>query len=917
MPPVIFPILEGIESLFIVLGASGATALMLTETLVYAATGMLINAAIKALSPRPKSGASAGMEANYYNAEQRAPLWIGYVRAGGMETIPPITTGESGKFLSRILSLAIHEISSYETVMFDTTTVPLSAIGSISGNTNDGKISSGAFANKAWVRLYRGTATDSADWKLKNEVDAVAFTSAFRGQGIAKGVFMYQWDQDAYRAGIPTHQLYAYGARMYDPRQDSTNGGSGSQRYGTVSTWQYSNNPAIALAWYLQNFGLYDPATEIDWASVAAAANVCDALVNIPGSTTQKRYTCNGMMYVHTSQDEFTMNVQLLVDAMLGRIVYANGIWSMQAGAWTTPTFALTEADWINPPEIQFENGIEKRFNRAHMWYIDPNRNWQRAEAYIRDNATYRTADGERLLNKEFDQPFCTNEYEAQRKSEMMLRSSRNQIIVTGRLGPKWQNLSVWDTGTIDMAMFGWSSKTFRCAGYTLNPDASVTAVFAEEQSTDWTDLTSGEYNTESVAPLPTVNDPKPTAPQSLTLSETIAGTILATVGRAEVQPLGTEYAVYASPFSDGIAHTGSAYQIADGAEVTKFIPWYPGIPYYYWAQAHVGTYASGFYPASYGSPFMLNPKADNTYNNRYVPDADFTVGTPAYWTMAVPAASSIAYLSSGGTIGGRVLFAAASYGFVRQTNFLGAYPHPNNVCSGGLPLNNVYSVFRTTVRFRVNSAAGAPQLYAWLYAAAANSKDINCGLDGIALSGGQTFPLVAAANSWQEAVYYHVWNGIDAVNVGSDYNYSSSLSLPLAAQPALQISINAGGMANFEIDKYEVENLGGLNSPLVKATPVGGFQPSKKFIQRLNIAASDIAIGSAEPYWPIGWDMFISKPSSYAARNIYALSSSVFLLTNSQSLLTSGVHTYQLPAAGLFEGRISRVDSYLYMVRI
>jgi len=75
------------------------------------------------------------------------------------------------------------------------------------------------------------------------------------------------------------------GRKLYDPRQDSTAGGSGAQRLATPSTWVWSDNPALALADWVSNT-TYGCATGIDWTSLPAAANHCDALV---GSPSEKR----------------------------------------------------------------------------------------------------------------------------------------------------------------------------------------------------------------------------------------------------------------------------------------------------------------------------------------------------------------------------------------------------------------------------------------------------------------------------------------------------------------------------------------------------------------------------------------------------------------------------------------------------
>lgn len=72
------------------------------------------------------------------------------------------------------------------------------------------------------------------------------------------------------------------GLLLYDPRLDSTAGGSGAHRLATPSTWTYSDNPALALARWL-----WDPTfgcgLTVSWASVITTANSNDVLIGVPG----------------------------------------------------------------------------------------------------------------------------------------------------------------------------------------------------------------------------------------------------------------------------------------------------------------------------------------------------------------------------------------------------------------------------------------------------------------------------------------------------------------------------------------------------------------------------------------------------------------------------------------------------------
>jgi hypothetical protein len=75
------------------------------------------------------------------------------------------------------------------------------------------------------------------------------------------------------------------GRRLYDVRKDSTAGGGGAHRIATPSTWEWSDNPALAEADFIRDT-TYGLARAVDQSTVGAVANACDALI---GSPSEKR----------------------------------------------------------------------------------------------------------------------------------------------------------------------------------------------------------------------------------------------------------------------------------------------------------------------------------------------------------------------------------------------------------------------------------------------------------------------------------------------------------------------------------------------------------------------------------------------------------------------------------------------------
>jgi hypothetical protein len=77
------------------------------------------------------------------------------------------------------------------------------------------------------------------------------------------------------------------GRRVYDPRKDSTAGGTGAHRRHLAATWEWSDNPALALADWTAD-AVYGAGEPVDWSTVGPAAAQCDALVG-SGSPEKRR----------------------------------------------------------------------------------------------------------------------------------------------------------------------------------------------------------------------------------------------------------------------------------------------------------------------------------------------------------------------------------------------------------------------------------------------------------------------------------------------------------------------------------------------------------------------------------------------------------------------------------------------------
>lgn len=548
MPPVVGAVASFISGAIVGIGGGTFAALTVgisaATAFTYAANAFILNKALGMLNRRGKTGETRGLEVSTADSNSSARIIYGEVRVSGVHMIPGVTSGTNGEYLHAVLAIAVHEVDSYQTHYIDQDSAPTP--GSITGSSSDGIVSSGTYANKLWIRGYTGTMTQNVDYIL-NAAFPSQWPSTSRGRGFAYIAYQFAYSKGEIYKSIPQPTVKVRGAKVYDPRLDSTNGGSGSQRYNDRTTWTYSSNPALCWANYrILEYGYgNDPATQIDWPTVAAAADVCDALVANKDGGTSKRYTCNGILI--NEPENLLDNEQKLIDAMLGHRTCVGGKYQVYAGAWETPGagYVIEKTDWLSIDSIVTVSPQDKsgRFSEVHCFFVDPNRNWQRVECYVRKNATYLADDASYPSAIEMEQPLCTDESEAQRKAEFILRQSRNGVKLVGTLPPRFQFLKTFKTVALNFAELGWTSKTFRIVAYDANMDGSVKVALSEEQDTDWTDLASGDYGTPSTAAVPTVNPTSPNAVTSLTVTG-FPGAIDIAWPDSTIKPVGTRYRV-------------------------------------------------------------------------------------------------------------------------------------------------------------------------------------------------------------------------------------------------------------------------------------------------------------------------------------------------------------------------------------
>lgn len=490
-------------------------------------TSLVLGAALETIAGRPNTaGAGAqGIRGNIRGTTEAHNIVLGRARVGGV--IQNFgTSGNSNRFLWLSIAHSITHRGGADRigrVWLDDTEITEAQMTQSTVNDTLGvpmlryTVTGGKFAGLVQITFRRGTSNQGAD----PDLSVIGGLSTDYARGVAMTTVRLLRDVDneeafiaAFQGRIPVVSVELYGNRVYDPRLDTTAGGSGTQRVNDPLTWTWSDNPALCAATYSimsqADGGEGVLTTDINWSSVAAAATVCDQAVTGGGQL----FRCSALL---TTARERRSNVGLLLDAMQGARAEVGGLYVFYAGTWRTPTFAITE-DWLRgPPVIEPKRPLEDLYNYIRVTSLDSAENYNKKESPPYVNATFEAQDGGRRLVREVDFPTCPTPAQAQRMAAILGRKSRRQMTVTVPL--KWigMNLELWETGTIDLPGLALASRTFRITGLSISEDGP-NVTLQEDASADYGDITP-----QAVTPY-TPPEPVLGAPPALT-SLTAVGT--------------------------------------------------------------------------------------------------------------------------------------------------------------------------------------------------------------------------------------------------------------------------------------------------------------------------------------------------------------------------------------------------------
>jgi hypothetical protein len=349
-------------------------------------------------------------------------------------------TGTDNEYLHLVIPLAAHQCADVLEIYFDDEVV-----------YQNGSLDT-AYSKHARINIHLGTQT-AADSDLLAECEH--WTASHIGLGITYLYVRLKHDPEFYANGLPNIKALVQGKPLYDPRKDSTVGGSGSHRWDDESSWEWSDNWALCVLDYTRfESGVGALVNEIDLPSYALAANDSDQLVEYDDEgNTEKRYTCNGTF---TQSMTPASVLDKLLTAGAGMQTYSSGKYQLFSGVYQGPhLLTIGEADLAGEVEVRPFNARAQLCNAVRGTFVDPDNFYQPTDFAPYESDYYRAQDNCEYIDHDIDLPFTQSAYTAQRLAKLHLELNRAGQQIVAPLNMIGLSVSVGQVVELDLPRLG------------------------------------------------------------------------------------------------------------------------------------------------------------------------------------------------------------------------------------------------------------------------------------------------------------------------------------------------------------------------------------------------------------------------------------------------------------------------------
>ena len=409
-----------------------------------------------------------------------------YATAGQLEApqmSQPANSSPPQKFLTYVIGLADLPITglSGRVMINDTwhTLIPTTKQDfQIYGQTVEGDLE-----DIAYFRFVDGTQTTADAFLLEkfgSDPDR-PWQADMIGRGIPFVVATFKRDQKRL-PGEPRLRFETLGMKFYDPRKDSSVGGSGAHRWAAPTTWEFSANPKvieynIRRGLSVTGYGIWGgnaPVTALPLDNWFAAMNACDLLVEDGEGGFEPSFEFGFEFGLDQDPAQIIDEINL---SCAGETVEVAGVYKTRVGATGLPVYFFDDGDILvsRPAELDPFPSLDQTFNALTCSFPDPDLLWEAREAPPLTNDVWELEDGlivwddgagqfvsqPRRLLREMSLPGVSNARQVQRVMTIEAAKSRRQKSHGFTLPPAALILEPLDTVAWTSARNGYANKLF------------------------------------------------------------------------------------------------------------------------------------------------------------------------------------------------------------------------------------------------------------------------------------------------------------------------------------------------------------------------------------------------------------------------------------------------------------------------
>ncbi|WP_225205394.1 phage tail protein [Novosphingobium huizhouense] len=236
-----------------------------------------------------------------------------------------------------------------------------------------GTVTEASYRGAIHIYTRLGTASQTAISQLTAKFSQ--WTSNHRQRGCTHAAIIcdpvkQKYFSEVFNGREPVYTSIRKGVKVYDPRLDSTAGGSGPQRLNDRSTWAWNDNAALVIGDYAAHEDGYGLGYEnVNWANIAAQADICDQTVTTVTAATIKRWRLWASYQL--SKDERRQVLADMLKACDGFCWQGPDFkFNLLVGAYEAPTLTITD-DHILALGASLGPKAQQRVSTLKMLYTE------------------------------------------------------------------------------------------------------------------------------------------------------------------------------------------------------------------------------------------------------------------------------------------------------------------------------------------------------------------------------------------------------------------------------------------------------------------------------------------------------------------------------------------------------------------